>query len=414
MTEPDIYFKKVIDFWYSGQDVRFGLQFRVSQDLFSSHQIDVGTRFLLSTLEDLPQNTQKILDLGCGYGPIGLTLKKQDPTRIVHLVDRDALAVAYARQNADLNGIPDVEVYGSLGYDDVPVQDFDLIVSNIPGKAGESVITALLLDARHYLNPEGQVAIVIVNPLATYVDTVLASSDIEVLLRETRSDHTVFHYRWRTSVPRTDDNTPGSVENSIHKGIYLREELHLNFKNITYTLQTAYGLPEFDTLSYQSELLLHGMLAHVTGAVERTLIFNPGQGHIPVALWIHSHPNALILADRDLLSLRYAEYNLIQNGCPAEQITAVHQVDLRISEHQPVTLVMGILRTEHTLQTLAHTLQQMLACLAVGGIVLVAATSTTITRFQKQVDAEKSLRVVKRKRNKGSSLLVIQKKPGFS
>src|SRR5215211_6675384 len=100
--ETDVYYKKTIPFNFSKQRLRF----RVSQDLFSSHDVDVGSRFLLRTLltaKDVGQPTS-ILDLGCGYGPIGLTLKGFHPDAVVHLTDRDALAVEYTRQNAVLNG----------------------------------------------------------------------------------------------------------------------------------------------------------------------------------------------------------------------------------------------------------------------------------------------------------------------
>ena len=127
---PDVYIKKTLDFYHAGRS----LKFNVSQDLFSSHQIDVGTARLLRSLVDAPPFA-KILDLGCGYGPLALTLKALYPESVVHAVDRDALAVDYTRQNAVLNGLAGVEVYGSLGYDDMLERDFDLIISNIPGKA---------------------------------------------------------------------------------------------------------------------------------------------------------------------------------------------------------------------------------------------------------------------------------------
>ena len=65
----DVFFKKTIPFNFSGQR----LLFRVSQDLFSSHDIDVGSKFLLRTVLTSPHvgRPLAILDLGCGYGPMG-------------------------------------------------------------------------------------------------------------------------------------------------------------------------------------------------------------------------------------------------------------------------------------------------------------------------------------------------------
>src|SRR6266508_1524180 len=114
----DIYFKKVVGFNFAKRS----LKFRVSQDLFSSHDVDVGTRFLLRTIVTAPHvgRPAAILDLGCGYGPVGLTLKSVHRDAVLHMTDRDALAVEYARQNATINGFADgVEAYGSLGYDDL-------------------------------------------------------------------------------------------------------------------------------------------------------------------------------------------------------------------------------------------------------------------------------------------------------
>ena len=98
----DVYFKKIIEFHAWKQR----LEFKVSQDLFSSFDIDQGTKFLLrSIVEANYQKPETILDLGCGYGPIGLTLKSMFKDCTVHMVDIDALAVEYSRQNAKLNGL---------------------------------------------------------------------------------------------------------------------------------------------------------------------------------------------------------------------------------------------------------------------------------------------------------------------
>src|SRR4030042_2630177 len=107
--DEDVYFPKTVTFraW------KHSLQFRTSQELFSSHDIDTGTRFLLRTIVEAGYgNFPRILDAGCGYGPLGLTLKSLHPDSIVHLFDRDVLAVAYSRQNAELNELDGVDISG--------------------------------------------------------------------------------------------------------------------------------------------------------------------------------------------------------------------------------------------------------------------------------------------------------------
>ena len=57
-----------------------------------------------------------VLDVGCDYGPLELRLLKLDKRRTVHLVDRDALAVDFTQQNAALNNLHKLSIYGILGY----------------------------------------------------------------------------------------------------------------------------------------------------------------------------------------------------------------------------------------------------------------------------------------------------------
>ncbi len=422
----DIYFKKTVDFWYAGQtqDKGVSMKFRVAQDLFSSHKVDTGTAFLLQTLdnEDIykPETFHKILDLGCGYGPIGLTLKKWDEGRVVHMVDRDALALDYTRQNAVLNHISDVNVYGSLGYDDVQATDFDLIISNIPGKAGDRVIAHLIQDAVYYLKPGGIVAIVVVSPLAPLVAETLNTNEttihpLDLLLRRERASHTVFHYRCGPK-PTSNAATPRPPENAFERGVYHRAEPTITFESLEFPMQTAYGLPEFDTLSYRTELLLERMLSipldpHQTNTppIKRAIVFNPGQGHIPVALWQRFKPAHIALVDRDLLSLRYAQHNLILNGCPENQVSLAHQVDVQLQSHEPADLIAGILREDEGQEAIAHTIAQIGEQLIPGGTALVAASSTAVTRMTKYSQTKKFFKAKKRKRTKGRSAITLKR-----
>ncbi len=399
---PDVYFKKTLDFYHAGRS----LKFNVSQDLFSSHQIDVGTARLLRSLVDAPPFV-KILDLGCGYGPLALTLKALYPKSVVHAVDRDALAVDYTRQNAALNGLAGVEVYGSLGYDDVFERDFDLIISNIPGKAGEAVIFSLLRDAVHFLKPDGLVAIVVVAALEGVVAQALDDPGIEIVFQETRSGHAIFHYRFTDAYRAAQPPFAGGLA----RGLYHRDGVEITAGALAFPMQTARGLPEFDSLSYGSLLLLEN-LARLQGMHGSHVIFhNPGQGHIPVAVWKLFTPDAITLADRDLLSLRYARDNLIRNGCPAARIVTAHQVDLALEgEAQAADLIVGILREEEGPAAAEQLARQAAARLTPSGTFWLVAGSTPITRLEKAVESAKLLRITRRKRDNRMSLLVMQRK----
>ena len=398
----DVYFHKIVTFraW------KHSLQFRISQELFSSHDIDTGTKFLLRTIVEANYaNFQRILDVGCGYGPLGITLKNLHKDSIVHMFDRDALAVEYSRQNAELNGLSGVEIYGSLGYDDVKRTDFDLIVANIPGKAGESVIAYLLREARHFLAPGGLVAIVVVSPLEALVAGILDNTPgAEIVLKRTRSGHAVFHYRFTVepTSPRPDRST-------LERGVYLRKNVTMRLENLEYQMQTAYGLPEFDSLSYGSEMLQKALKDVRTKEINRAVVFNPGQGHISVALWKLIRPEKVILVDRDLLALQYSRLNLTLNNCPPERVSTSHQVGIGFDTEDKTDLFIGVLREEEGKEATFLTLDQATRKLSTNGMIIVAAGSTAITRLADYVESQGLLRIKTRERWRGYSLLVLER-----
>ena len=214
-TLDDPYYKKTVSLDIGGRS----FSFRVSQTLFSSHSVDVGTELLLRTLHREGVGFEKVLDLGCGYGPIGVVLKGLNPTAVLRMVDRDALAVEYAAQNALLNGI-DNATYGSLGFDDVEDTDFDLIAANIPGKAGREVISSWLRDAPLFLRDQGRIAVVVVSALESFVREVIeAMEGVDIFLRQRRAGHTVF----LCSVRRVRDPLP-SPSKSFDGGDYDRAQ----------------------------------------------------------------------------------------------------------------------------------------------------------------------------------------------
>jgi 16S rRNA (guanine1207-N2)-methyltransferase len=400
--DTDVYFHKTVPFRAWKQ----ALQFRTSQELFSSHDIDTGTKFLLRTIAEAGYNTlQCILDMGCGYGPLGLSLKSLQPDSSVHLIDRDALAVEYAQQNAAINFLEGTEIYGSLGYDDVKRNDFDLIVSNIPGKAGETVIAHLLREAQYFLKPGGLSAVVVVAPLEEFVTSILNNTPgIEVILKRNRSGHAVFHYRFNEQ-PRPAK----PVQSALEHGIYHRNNITISTEKLEYPVQTAYGLPDFDSLSYGSEMLLDALGKIKNTGINYAAVINPGQGHIPVAVWKLFRPSNITLTDRDLLALRYSRLNLTLNDCPAESIDVLHQVGINFNPKEKADLITGILREEEGKDATFLTLDQATAKLSDKGVILLAAGSTAITRLIDYAEMQGILRIKSRERRRGYSLLVMEK-----
>jgi len=136
--------------------------------LFSAKSIDEGTALLLNEVQalDSPKNA---LDLGCGYGPIGLTLAGLWPQAQVTCVDKDLLAVETTRANIAHNQLTNATVVLSPGLRDVPADHYDLICSNLPAQAGNEALDELLLDAYDHLSPGGSLVVVVVSGLGQYI-----------------------------------------------------------------------------------------------------------------------------------------------------------------------------------------------------------------------------------------------------
>lgn len=143
------------------------LTFHTTWGLFSPKGIDEGSRLLLDHLEI--GETDDTLDLGCGYGPLGLTMARLAPRGTSVLVDKDFVAVEYSRKNAKLNGITNAEVFLSNGFDQVGDRRFDLIVSNLPAKSGKELYYLYFYDALARLRPGGQIYVVTITGLRQFI-----------------------------------------------------------------------------------------------------------------------------------------------------------------------------------------------------------------------------------------------------
>jgi len=135
------------------------LRFMTDAGVFSKARIDRGTRILLEALPlDALQRSAPapLLDLGCGYGPIGIVLAKLFPGRLVYMVDPNRRAVELARRNAALNGARDVAVLEGEGYEPLPPgAALGAIVTNPPIRAGKRVVWDLVDGAPERLVPGG-------------------------------------------------------------------------------------------------------------------------------------------------------------------------------------------------------------------------------------------------------------------
>ena len=143
------------------------LVFSATWGLFSPKAIDAGTYLLIEHLDIQEGNT--CLDLGCGYGAVGITLAKCAQTATVYMVDKDFVAVDYARKNVKQNQLQNCHVLLSNGFSHLPDIQFDLIASNLPANVGKELLQIFLTDAKRYLKPNGRLYVVTISGLRAFI-----------------------------------------------------------------------------------------------------------------------------------------------------------------------------------------------------------------------------------------------------
>jgi|SRR3989344_787347 len=186
----DLYFKKEIIYPFQGEKFKFD----VANTLFSTFEMDHGTDVLLRAL--LPSNPRTILDLGCGYGPIGIILAKKNPQAEVTMLDVNLLAVHYAKINIEKNNVKNAVVIGSVAMEQVIDKTFDLILSNIPAKIGDETITQdFILTPYKHLNPGGELWIVVINALNRLIPGIGRKNKLNMNEIKKRSGHTVYRIK---------------------------------------------------------------------------------------------------------------------------------------------------------------------------------------------------------------------------
>lgn len=146
----------------------FEITFHSTWGLFSAREVDDGSRLLAECFDASAEDVS--VDLGCGYGPIGLAIAKQSPDGQVHLVDKDFIAVEYAKKNAQVNGLANCAAYLSNAFSHVPRDiRLDNVVANLPAKTGKEMLAIILQDAYDRLVPGGRIAVVTVNGLRKWI-----------------------------------------------------------------------------------------------------------------------------------------------------------------------------------------------------------------------------------------------------
>ena len=155
--------RKIIEYRMNGTN----FSFVTDSNVFSRSEVDHGTDLLIaSTIQDIKargaHKGEKLLDLGCGYGVVGVVMKSVFMAFDVTQTDINSRAVALAKENADRNNVRMEKILcgnaaETLGEEDV----FDTVMTNPPVRAGKDVVFAFYDGAYEHLREGGALYVVL-------------------------------------------------------------------------------------------------------------------------------------------------------------------------------------------------------------------------------------------------------------
>ena len=350
----------------------FGLELPldVPADVFSTQRIDEGTLLLLAHLPEAAPRT--LLEIGCGYGALGLPVAARHPACRALLLDRDLLAVAACAHNARQLGLTSVRTVPGLGYRDVPREArFDWILCNVPARIGRLFIGHLLQAGQALLAPDGELRVVVIRDLEAQVEDEAKAMRLEGLQQIVRGPrHTVYAlpHRPGLEVPPLDDDS-----------LYARDETALPPS----TAGTAAGALRLSRPHDASEDPQHAAgLAVLLDALPRSppkvaAAFRCGYGAVPLSLRTR-YPTAHVFGqERDLLDAAFARRNARTLGLDGDRLTIVEALfpEGAFAAAGPTDLIVGELSSSAGEKVSALELEQAAAGLGPAGQALVLITS---------------------------------------
>jgi 16S rRNA (guanine1207-N2)-methyltransferase len=150
--------------------------------VFAHRGLDPGTRLLIETMRVSP--TARVLDLGCGYGAIGIAAAKLATRGHVIMVDTDIRATRLAQRNVEANGVTNAEVILGDGVHDLPSRArFEVVASNPPTHSGREVLDDFVASAYRVLRPRGQLFMVVNRLLSLKQEIGRVFGNVEIAAR---------------------------------------------------------------------------------------------------------------------------------------------------------------------------------------------------------------------------------------
>jgi len=128
--------------------------------IFSLKELDFGTKLLIENAK-IPNKDSTILDLGCGYGIVGMAMKRRYPDTDVTMIDVNDRAVKLAKQNCDENNVRCTIIKSDIfSHPDINKKKFDVILTNPPFSAGKKTCIDIIKQSHDHLNKDGLLQLV--------------------------------------------------------------------------------------------------------------------------------------------------------------------------------------------------------------------------------------------------------------
>lgn len=149
--------------------------------VFSKNHVDIATSFLMKTIYE--ELNGDILDVGCGYGVIGIIAAKNENVKSVTMLDINHRALELCKRNSEKNKVDSkVKIIESNGFENVD-EKYDIIITNPPIRAGKSVIYKMYEDAKEHLRENGTLYLVInkkhgAPSTITYLNTLFGNCEV--------------------------------------------------------------------------------------------------------------------------------------------------------------------------------------------------------------------------------------------
>lgn len=137
------------------------LTFITDAGVFSKDRVDFGSQVMIEAIDDSVFPNNRVLDVGCGYGPVGLSLAKANSALKVDMIDVNERALELAKKNAALNEVKGVSIFLSSVYEQVSKTTYGAIISNPPIRAGKQTVHQIITEAKDHLDGNGVIIIVI-------------------------------------------------------------------------------------------------------------------------------------------------------------------------------------------------------------------------------------------------------------